>query len=156
MQLMAIEFARNVAKLPDAHTVEVKPDAASPIVDVMPDQKAKIANKQYGGTMRLGAYPATLKEGSIVHGAYGAVTVSERHRHRYEINPAFIAPLEVAGLVFSGVSPLDDRIMEFAELPRMMHPFMVGTQAHPELQARPLSPHPLFTAFMKAAMENKK
>ncbi|MFM2415061.1 MAG: synthetase, synthase [Candidatus Parcubacteria bacterium] len=155
MQLMAIEFARNVAKLPDAHTVEVKPDAQSPIVDVMPDQKAKIANKQYGGTMRLGAYPAKLKEGSIVAEAYGTTEVSERHRHRYEINPAFIPQLEAAGLVFSGVSPLDDRIMEFAELPRDVHPYMVGTQAHPELQARPLAPHPLFTAFMKASINRK-
>jgi CTP synthase len=104
--------------------------------------------------MRLGVYPAELKEGTLARDAYGVATVEERHRHRYEINPDYIERLTQAGLVFSGTSP-DGILMEIAELPRDKHPFYLGTQFHPELQARPLSPHPLFTKFLKAALERK-
>ena len=151
MQLMAVEYARHVAGIKDAHTVEINPDTKSPIIDIMPDQKAKLSKKDYGGTMRLGVYPAYLKPKTIAREAYKSELVEERHRHRYEVNPEFIEPLEKAGLVFSGVSP-DKRLMEIAELPKSKHPFFIGTQFHPELQARPLHPHPLFTAFIKAAL----
>lgn len=156
MQLMVIEYARHVLGLRDAHTVEINPKTKNPIIDVMPDQKKLLLDKHYGGTMRLGAYPARLKKGTIAYEAYGGVReVSERHRHRYEVNPEYITPLQKAGLVFSGTSP-DEILMEIAEIPKKAHPFMLGTQFHPELQARPLAPHPLFTAFMKAASAKKK
>jgi CTP synthase len=105
-----------------------------------------------GGTMRLGAYPATLLPGSAVAAAYGSTSVSERHRHRYEVNNAYREQLERAGLVISGTSP-DGRLVEFVELPRGMHPFFAGTQAHPELKSRPTRAHPLFRAFIAAALE---
>lgn len=150
MQLMVIEYARHVAGLKNAHTAEINPKAEHLIIDFMPEQKAKIAKKEYGGTMRLGSYPAFLQRGTIARKAYGTEMVSERHRHRYEVNPEYITRLEDAGLIFSGTSP-DKRLMEIAELPADVHPFMLGTQFHPEFLARPLSPHPLFTAFVKAA-----
>jgi len=151
MQLMVIEYARNVAKMPGAHTVEISENTKYPVIDVMPDQKEKIAKKNYGGTMRLGAYPCYLRRGTIARSAYKQEMVNERHRHRYEVNPEYIERLEKAGMVFSGVSP-DKRLMEIAELPKEKHPFMLGTQFHPEFQARPLSPHPLFTEFIKACL----
>jgi CTP synthase len=126
------------------------------VIDILPEQKEKLARKDYGGSMRLGAYPCNLKEGTIVHEAYGVEQISERHRHRFEINPEYVKRLEEAGLVFSGVSPDREYLMEIAELPRSVHPFYVGTQFHPELKARPLSPHPLFNAFVKASMERSK
>ena len=151
MQLAVVEYARHVAGLEGAHTVEINPAAPHPIVDVMPDQKQVIAEGKYGGTMRLGGYTAGLKEGTLAREAYGTARVEERHRHRYEINPEYIERLTRAGLVFSGTSP-DGILMEIAELPRDIHPFFLGTQFHPELQARPLAPHPLFTEFLKAAV----
>ncbi len=154
MQLLVIEYARNVAKIKDAHTVEIKPKCKHPVIDIMPDQKEKMKNKNYGGTMRLGAYPAYLKKGTIARRAYKQEMVQERHRHRYEVNPAYITNLTGAGLKFSGVSP-DRKLMEIAELPTSKHPFMLGTQFHPEFTARPLSPHPLFSAFIKAALNKK-
>jgi CTP synthase len=156
MQWLVIEYARHVAKLDRANTKEVDPETPYPVVDVMPDQKDKIAEKNYGGTMRLGNWKATLKPGTIAQEAYGKAEVEERHRHRYEINPEYHKQLEDAGIVFSGTSPVDARIMEIAELPKSVHPFMLGTQFHPELLARPLAPHPLFTAFVRAALERKK
>jgi CTP synthase len=150
MQLMVVEYARNVLGLEGAHTTEINPEATYPVVDVMPEQVSLIAEGRYGGTMRLGSYPAHLKVGTIAHEAYGVDVVEERHRHRYEINPEYVQQIADAGLVFSGTSP-DGILMEFAELPREKHPFFLGTQAHPELQARPLTPHPLFTEFLKAA-----
>ncbi|MFI5260676.1 MAG: CTP synthase [Candidatus Paceibacteria bacterium] len=155
MQLMVIEYARNVLKLKHAHTTEIQKNSEDPVVDVMLEQKKHLANNKYGGTMRLGAYPAYLKKGTIARAAYKKELVDERHRHRYEINSAYVKPLEAAGLVFSGTSP-DGVLMEIAELPRTTHPFMLGTQFHPELQARPLDPHPLFTEFLKAAVAGKK
>ncbi len=154
MQLMVVEYARNVLGLEGSHTTEINPEAKHPVVDVMPEQVSLIAEGRYGGTMRLGSYPAHLKPGTIAHEAYGADVVEERHRHRYEINPEYVKQIEDAGLVFSGTSP-DGILMEFAELPREKHPFFLGTQAHPELQARPLAPHPLFTEFLKAALAKK-
>ena len=154
MQLMVIEYARNVLKLKGAHTTEIQKHAADPVVDVMLEQKKHLAGNKYGGTMRLGAYPAYLKKGTIARAAYKKELVDERHRHRYEINPTYVPQLESAGLVFSGTSP-DGVLMEIAELPRTAHPFMLGTQFHPELQARPLDPHPLFTEFLKAAVAKK-
>lgn len=155
MQLMVIEYARNVLKLADAHTTEIKKTAAHPVVDVMLEQKKHLADNKYGGTMRLGAYSAYLKKGSMARAAYKKELVEERHRHRYEINSKYVKQLEEAGLVFSGTSP-DGVLMEIAELPRTVHPFMLGTQFHPELQARPLSPHPLFTEFLRAAASRKR
>ena len=161
---MTVEFARNVAGLEGANTTEINPGTPYPIIDILPEQKEKLARKDYGGSMRLGAYPCALVEGTTAHEAYisaGVVQkgddrpVSERHRHRFEVNPEYIARLEQAGLVFSGKSP-DRSLMEIAELPKGMHPFMLGTQFHPELRARPLAPHPLFTAFIKAATERSK
>lgn len=152
MQLMTVEYARNVAKLDGAHTTEIDPKAKHPIIAILPEQIEKLAKHDYGGTMRLGAYPCELIEGTIARSAYGQDEISERHRHRFEVNPDYIERLEAAGLVFSGRSP-SGRLMEIAELPKDVHPFMLGTQFHPELKARPLSPHPLFSAFIKAALE---
>jgi len=151
MQLMVIEYARNVANIPDAHTAEIKPDAQHTVIDLMPEQKEKIARGEYGGTMRLGEYPCVLKEGTIAYQAYGTKNITERHRHRYEVNPNVIEKLTEHGLQFSGVSP-DKTLMEIAELPIAKHPFMLGTQFHPEFKSRPLKPHPLFSAFIKAAI----
>lgn len=152
MQLAVVEYARNVAKLRGATTREMSNDAQHLVIDIMEDQKEKLENNNYGGTMRLGVYPARLKKGTTARSAYGSESVEERHRHRYEVNPAYVEILEEAGLVFSGTSP-DKKLMEIAELPKNQHPFFVGTQFHPELQARPLSPHPLFTAFIKACLK---
>jgi CTP synthase len=152
MQLAVVEFARNVLKFKGAHTAEIDPAANHPIIDILPEQEEKLKHKDMGGTMRLGQYEARLKRGTIARSAYKADSVLERHRHRYEVNPEYIAQLEAGGMVFSGTGP-DERLMEIAELPKDIHPHFVGVQFHPELQARPLAPHPLFTAFVKAAYE---
>ena len=115
----------------------------------MPEQKAKLAKRDYGATMRLGQYEAVIKKGTQAAGAYKNASVLERHRHRYEINPEYIEAIEKKGLVFSGTSP-DGRLMEIAELPKSEHPFFLATQFHPEFQSSLLHPHPLFVAFMKA------
>lgn len=154
MQLAVLEYAQNVLKLKDASTEEINPKAKELVIGVMEDQKAKIAAGEMGGTMRLGQYQAKLKKGSIVQKAYKADTVVERHRHRYEVNNAYVDALEDKGVVFSGKSP-DAQLMEIMELSPEEHPFFVGVQFHPELQARPLDPHPLFTAFIKAAYESR-
>jgi CTP synthase len=150
MQLMVIEYARNVLGLKDAHTHEINPKAQHLIIDVMEDQKEKIKQEQYGGSMRLGTYPCVLKKGTIAKKVYKTDLIQERHRHRYEVNPAYITDLEAAGLVFSGTSP-SGVLMEIAELSEKDHPFFIGTQFHPEFLARPLDPHPLFDAFIKAS-----
>ena len=155
MQLAVLEFARNVAKLKGAHTAELDPKSPHPVIDVMLDQKEKIAQNDMGGTMRLGEYPAALRSGTIARRAYGAAEISERHRHRYEVNPTYVEALSQKGIVFSGTSP-DARLMEIMELPEEIHPFFVGAQFHPEFHARPLSPHPLFSAFIKAAYNHSK
>lgn len=150
MQLLVIEYARSVAGLVGADTAEINPKAKHVVVDIMPEQKALIAEGKLGGTMRLGEYQAVIKKGTQAAAAYKAQTVTERHRHRFEVNPDYIATLEDAGLVFSGTSA-DGRLMEIAELPKSVHPFFLGVQFHPELIARPTNPHPIFTAFIKAA-----
>jgi CTP synthase len=155
MQLMVIEFARDVLKLKDANTLEINPESKNLVINVMEDQKEKIKNKNMGASMRLGAYPAILQKGTIAGRAYGKAEISERHRHRYEVNNDYKEALEKAGLVFSGMSP-DGKLCEIAELPESTHPFFLGTQFHPEFKARPLSPQPLFTAFIKACIKNSK
>ncbi len=155
MQLLVIEYARNVLGLKDANTREVNPDSKNMVIDVMEDQKEKIAQQRLGGSMRLGAYSAHLKKGSVAQLAYKTNIISERHRHRYEVNNNYVESLTFAGLVFSGLSP-NGKLCEIAELPKKKHPFFLGTQFHPEFKARPLSPHPLFSAFIKACIKNKK
>lgn len=152
MQLLTVEYARNVAGLSGAHTTEIDPDTKHPVIMILPEQREKLAKKDYGGSMRLGAYPCALKDGTIARAAYGSADISERHRHRYEVNPDYVGQLTQAGLVFSGTSP-DSHLCEIAELPQSIHPFMLGTQFHPELKARPLAPHPLFNAFIKASLD---
>ncbi|MEV4602300.1 CTP synthase [Amycolatopsis sp. NPDC049253] len=155
LQCMVIEGARHLAGIKDANSAEFDEDTTHPVISTMADQRDVVAGERdMGGTMRLGAYPAKLKPGSQVAKAYGTTEVSERHRHRYEVNNAYRKQLSDAGLVFSGTSP-DDRLVEFVELPADVHPFFVGTQAHPELKSRPTRPHPLFSAFVKAVVDRK-
>ncbi len=150
MQLAVVEFARNVARMKDAHTTEINPKTPYPVIDVMHDQKEIIEKHMLGNTMRLGNFDAELKQGSLVHQLYGKNRIVERHRHRYEVNPAFEATLESHGLVFSGRNP-ERNLVEFLEIPT--HPFFVATQAHPELTSRPLRPNPLFGGFISACMK---
>ena len=153
LQCMVIEFARNKAGLEGASSTEFDPDAQHPVIATMAEQVDIVSGQgDMGGTMRLGLYDAALKKGSIVAELYGAPTITERHRHRYEVNNAYRAELEKAGLVFSGTSP-DDSLVEFVELPRSVHPFYVSTQAHPELRSRPNRAHPLFAGLVEAALE---
>lgn len=154
MQLAVIEYCRNVLGWEDAHTSEINPKSSHIVIDIMPDQKKNLEVGNYGATMRLGAYPALLKDKTVARLAYGVSKISERHRHRYEVNEKYIKDIEEKGLVFSGTSP-DGRLMEIAELPKKIHPFFLGTQFHPELKARPLHPHPLFTAFVEACLRKK-
>jgi len=151
MHMACIEFARNVCGLENANTSEINKNTSHSIIDIMPEQKKNLKEKNYGATMRLGAYPAKLKDGTIVKSAYGSSEISERHRHRFEVNPDYVEILEDKGLVFSGTSP-NKHLMEIVELPKSEHPFFVATQFHPELKSRPLDPHPLFKAFIKAGI----
>jgi CTP synthase len=152
LQCMVIEAARNLAGLDGASSAEFDPDTPHPVIATMPDQIAIVSGEaDMGGTMRLGAYPAKLERGTVVADAYGATSVSERHRHRYEVNNAYRDRLSDAGLVISGTSP-DGRLVEFVELPRDTHPFYAGTQAHPELKSRPTRAHPLFRGLIGAAL----
>ncbi len=155
MQLAVLEYAQNVLKLKGASTEEIDPTAPHLVVGLMPEQRNHIAEGALGGTMRLGAFTASLKKSSLAARAYRALTITERHRHRYEVNPDYVEPLTKAGMVFSGTSP-DGRLMEIVELPKDVHPFFVGVQFHPELLARPLRPHPLFTAFVTAAYDQSR
>ena len=155
MQMLVIAFARDVLNLKNANSTENDPGTLDPVIATMEDQIEKIKNKNYGATMRLGAYPCVLKEGTIAAGVYDKKNISERHRHRYEVNNSYIQVLEKAGLVFSGISP-DGQLMEIAELPKSQHPFFLGTQFHPEFLSRPLAPHPLFSAFVKASIDAKR
>ena len=147
MQVMTIEYARNVLGLSGAHSTEFNPSTPHPVIDLMESQRDVT---DMGGTMRLGAYIAELKEGSQVAAAYGKTIVSERHRHRYEFNPKFRKRFDESKFVCSGESP-DGRLVEFIELPS--HPFWIGTQAHPEFKSRPDRPAPLFTAFISAVAD---
>lgn len=151
LQCMVIETARTVAGLEGASSTEFDPETAHPVISTMATQRDVVAGERdMGGTMRLGAYPAVLQPGSVAAKAYGTREISERHRHRFEVNNAYRQQLTEAGLVF-GTSP-DGTLVEFVELPASQHPFFVGTQAHPELKSRPTRPHPLFAAFVKAAL----
>ncbi len=152
MQIACIEFARNVCKLKNANTAEIDENTKYPIIDIMPEQKKNLREKKYGATMRLGAYPAELKKGTIAYHTYKTGKISERHRHRFEVNPDYIKILEKSGLIFSGISP-DRRLMEIVELPKSKHPFFVASQFHPEFKSRPLKSHPLFREFIKAGIE---
>jgi CTP synthase len=156
LQCMAIEVGRHLAGLTGANSTEFDPDAAYPVIATMADQQDVVAGERdMGGTMRLGIYPADLAPGSLVAELYGAEVVHERHRHRYEVNNAYRQTLEEAGLVCSGLSP-DGRLVEFVELPRDVHPFFVATQAHPEFLSRPTRPHPLFSGLAAAAIERSR
>jgi CTP synthase len=176
MQLLTLEYARTVAGLAGANTAEIDPSSPHLVIDIMPDQKKKLAERQFGASMRLGEYPCVLEQGTVAYDAYMAfgadrikavkavgtqggrgthATIVERHRHRYEVNPAYVDRLRDAGLVFSGTSP-DGRLMEIAELPKSKHPYFIGAQFHPEFLARPLSPHPLFSGLVKAAKARGK
>ena len=151
MQLMVIEFARNVCGFKAAITTEINRETKHPVIDIMPEQKKNLEDKNYGATMRLGAYPAAIKTGTLAFGAYKEHLISERHRHRWEVNPDYIEKLEKRGLIFSAKSP-DGKLMEIAELPKNKHPFFVGSQFHPEFKSRPLKPHPLFREFMRVSI----
>ena len=156
LQSMVIEYARDVLGLEGASSTEFEPDTEYPVIATMAEQVDIVEGKgDLGGTMRLGLYPAALLEDSVVAQTYGKTAVSERHRHRYEVNNAYRAQLSEAGLVFSGTSP-DGTLVEFVELPKDVHPYYVSTQAHPELSSRPTRPHPLFAGLVKAALEHQK
>lgn len=150
MQLATIELARHEAGLNGAHTVEIDENAAHPIIIINPNQKKNVAEKQYGGTMRLGAYDCAITPNTKTAEAYGNELISERHRHRYEFNNAYLEKLEKVGLVISGVNP-QQNLVEIVELKD--HPWFVGTQFHPEFLSRPLRPHPLFLGFIEASIE---
>jgi len=155
LQCMVIEYARNEAGLGGASSSEFDPDTEFPVIATMAEQVEIIAGGDLGGTMRLGLYPALLADGSIVSELYGAPEASERHRHRYEVNNNYREQIADAGLWFSGTSP-DGHLVEYVELPRDVHPFYVGTQAHPELRSRPNRAHPLFRGLVGAALERQK
>ena len=154
LQCMVIEAARNLAGMKDAISAEFS-DSGTPVIATMDDQKHVVAGKgDMGGTMRLGLYKADLLKGSVVANTYGSLEISERHRHRYEVNNLYRDQISKAGLVFSGMFAERD-LVEFVELPREVHPYYVGTQAHPELRSRPTKPHPLFVGLIKAAVAAK-
>ena len=155
LQCMVIEVARNLAGLTGADSSEFAPDTPHPVIATMAEQVAIVSGEgDLGATMRLGAYPAELQAGSVVAKAYGQTQVSERHRHRYEVNNRYREQLEQAGLVISGTSP-DSQLVEFIELPTEVHPYFVATQAHPELKSRPTTPHPLFVGLVDAALDRR-
>ena len=156
LQCMVIEASRNMLGLAGASSTEMDPETSDPVVATMADQMDIVSGEgDLGGTMRLGSYPAKLTEGSIVAQAYGTTEVTERHRHRYEVNNAYRDRLEAAGLHISGTSPSGD-LVEFVELDRSVHPYYVATQAHPEFKSRPTNPHPLFASLVHAVLERHK
>jgi len=155
LQMMVIEIARNKANIKDANSAEFDENTKHAVISTMASQKEIVAGKaDMGGTMRLGLYEAKLAKGSVVATAYGSESVKERHRHRYEVNNEYRKQISDAGLVFSGLSP-DEHLVEFVELPSNVHPYYVGTQAHPEFLSRPTKPHPLFSALIEAAIANR-
>ncbi|MBW3000179.1 gamma-glutamyl-gamma-aminobutyrate hydrolase family protein, partial [Candidatus Woesearchaeota archaeon] len=149
MQLAVVEFARNVCELEGANSTEIDEKTKHPVIDILPEQKS-ITDK--GGTMRLGAYEADIKQGTKIHKLYGSEKVSERHRHRYEVNPEYHKILSEKGMVFSGMSP-DRKLVEFIELSN--HKYFVATQAHPELKSSLLKPAPMFYGLLNAALKNE-
>ena len=153
LQCMVIEAARNLAGISNANSAEFDPQALDPVISTMQSQEEIVAGKgDMGGTMRLGLYPAVLASGSLVAVIYGATEIQERHRHRYEVNNNYREEISKTGLIFSGLSP-DGNLVEFVELPSEMHPYYVGTQAHPEFLSRPTKPHPLFAGLIAAAIK---
>jgi len=153
MQLAVVEYARNKCNLKNAHSAEIDKKTKHPVIDFIPEQVKILQDSRYGATMRLGAYPAILKNGTFVHKLYNQKKIYERHRHRYEVSPDYVERLEKCGLVFSGRSP-DGVLMEFMEI--QDHPYFVATQAHPEFKSRPMKPSPLFDGLIKAAKKKKK
>jgi CTP synthase len=149
MQMAVVEFARTICGIKEAHSREFSEDIVSPVIDLMENQRDI---NDLGGTMRLGAYPCILGRNTLAHAAYGKDEISERHRHRYEVNNSYRQTLSNNGLIFSGLSP-DEELVEMIELDN--HPWFVGCQFHPEFKSTPLEPHPLFRDFVKAAMEYK-
>jgi CTP synthase len=150
---MVIEYARHVTGLTGASSSEFDPESEYPVIATMAEQVSIVSGEvDLGGTMRLGLYEAKLQADSLVRELYGADSVMERHRHRYEVNNAYRPEIAQSGLIFSGLSPAED-LVEFVELPRDVHPFYVGTQAHPELRSRPNRAHPLFRGLIEAAIE---
>ena len=153
LQCMVIEAARNLGKIDQANSAEFDPETKDPVISTMQNQEDIVAgNGDMGGTMRLGLYPAVLAAGSLVAEIYGENEIQERHRHRYEVNNKYRDQISATGLAFSGLSP-DGNLVEFVELPREIHPYYIGTQAHPEFLSRPTSAHPLFTGLIAAAIE---
>ncbi len=150
LQIAVIEFSRNVLKLKDAHSTEFNPSTTNPVIHIMPDQEKKLLKKEYGGSMRLGAWPCVLKDGSRAMQAYGEKKIFERHRHRYEVNNKYRKALEAKGMIISGTTP-DKQLVEIVEIEN--HPFFVGVQFHPELKSRPLTPGPLFKELIKATVK---
>ena len=150
LQLAIIEFARNVIGIADAASIELEPDTLNPVIALLPEQNGV---ENLGGTLRLGAYPCELIKGSLAEKLYGTSSISERHRHRYEVNNKYRLLLERCGMILSGLSP-DERIVEMIELPN--HPFFIATQAHPEFKSRPNLPHPLFKGFVEAASQKEE
>jgi CTP synthase len=154
LQCMVIEAARNLGNIPSANSAEFDPESKDPVISTMQNQEDIVAGKgDMGGTMRLGLYPAVLATGSVVAKVYGSTEIQERHRHRYEVNNKYREQIAATGLVFSGLSP-DGNLVEFVELPSNIHPYYVGTQAHPEFLSRPTAAHPLFTGLIAAAIKN--
>ena len=152
LQCMVIEYARNMAGIKDANSAEFDETTKNPVISTMADQTDVVSGERdMGGTMRLGMYPAALKSGSTAERVYGSNLVEERHRHRYEVNNEYRDQLEAVGLSFSGTSP-DGRLVEYVELPTEVHPYYIGTQAHPELRSRPTRAHPLFKGLIEAAI----
>ena len=154
LQCMVIEYSRNMVGLAGASSTEFDPDAKHPVIATMAEQIDILAAGEMGGTMRLGLYEAKLQPGSIVAEVYESELVSERHRHRYEVNNSYRDQISAAGLVFSGTSP-DGHLVEYVELPREVHPYYVATQAHPEFRSRPNRAHPLFKGLVVAALERQ-
>jgi len=155
LQCMVIEGARHLAGIPDANSAEFAPESANPVIATMASQLDVVSGgRDMGGTMRRGLYPADLVPGSLVADVYGSLQTEERHRHRHEENNLYRKKIEDAGLVFSGLSP-DGNLVEFVELPVEVHPFYVGTQAHPEFKSRPTRPHPLFAGLVAAALKHR-
>lgn len=151
MQLATIEFARHVAGIKGAMTTEIKSKTKEPVIDVMEEQKKKLATSDYGGSMRLGNYPCILASGTHSYKLYDKKNIIERHRHRYEFNNKYRKQLEKAGLVIAGVNPKQN-LVEIIELPVSVHPYFVGVQFHPEFKSRPMKPHPVFDGLVKAAL----
>ena len=155
LQCMVIEYSRNVAGIKDANSAEFDEKTTNPVISTMADQADVVSgDRDMGGTMRLGMYPAALKAGSIAERVYGSSLVEERHRHRYEVNNSYREQLEKLGLSFSGTSP-DGHLVEYVELPTDVHPYYIGTQAHPELRSRPTRAHPLFKGLIEAALAKR-